>query len=208
MSVERHHCAVALVLGSQKAKKPGAHFTRRLRPIAIWSGFVNCSQIYSASCGDVPFFLQLQAIFFLLQWIINLYLRVQNSTKCHFNQPGKTRRPTVKGMLALFCYILTSGLFQFCMVHSATHPILSMLLTHSTSEPPVVTEVKICSHVSQGNLRLHHRFLKSVKNFGHDLQMYFNTGTPFRPSCATQFSQRMTRIAYILQRATQSIQVS
>ena len=37
------------------------------------------------------------------------------------------------------------------MVDSMTHPILSMqLLTHSTSEPPVVAEVKICSHVSHG----------------------------------------------------------
>ena len=33
-------------------------------------------------------------------------------------------------MLALFCYILTSGLFQF-MGDSITHPILSMLLTHN-----------------------------------------------------------------------------
>ena len=34
------------------------------------------------------------------------------------------------------------------MVDSTTHPILSMLLIHSTSETPVVAEVKICSHVS------------------------------------------------------------
>ena len=42
------------------------------------------------------------------------YVRVQNSTtKCYFNRPGKTRRRSIKSMLALFCCILTSGLFQF-----------------------------------------------------------------------------------------------
>ena len=39
-------------------------------------------------------------------------------------------------MLALFCYILTSGLFKF-MGDSTTHPILSMLLTHTISGPPM-----------------------------------------------------------------------
>ena len=55
----------------------------------------------------------------------------ERSRKCHFNRPGKTNGRTVKGMLALFCYILTSGLY-----YSTTCPILSMLLTHTTSGPP------------------------------------------------------------------------
>ena len=62
-------------------------------PIAIWSEFVDYYQIYSASREDGPFF-------------SGQYLRVQNSTKCHFNdlfnRPGKTRRLSVKGMLAFF----------------------------------------------------------------------------------------------------------
>ena len=40
------------------------------------------------------------------------------STTCHFNRPGKTRTRSVKGILALFCYILTFGLV------STTCPIL------------------------------------------------------------------------------------
>ena len=32
-----------------------------------------------------------------------------DSTKCHFDRPGKTTRLSVKGMLTLFSYILTSG---------------------------------------------------------------------------------------------------
>ena len=39
------------------------------------------------------------------------YLRLENLTKCHFNRPGRRRRRSVKGILALFCYILTFGLF-------------------------------------------------------------------------------------------------
>ena len=38
------------------------------------------------------------------------FLPHEHSTKCHFNRPGKTKRREVNGMLALFCYILTSGL--------------------------------------------------------------------------------------------------
>ena len=52
---------------------------------------------------------------------------------------ASAERRSVKGMLALFCSILTSGLFQF-MVDSTTHPILSMLLTHTTSGAPVVNK--------------------------------------------------------------------
>ena len=98
-------------------------------PIAIWSEFVDYYQIYSASREDGPFF-------------SGQYLRVQNSTKCHFNdlfnRPEKTRRLSVKGMLAFFCHSLNSGLFQF-MGDWTTHPILSMLLTHTTSGLPVIT---------------------------------------------------------------------
>ena len=48
--------------------------------------------------------------------------KMENSTKCHFNRPGKTRIRPVKCILALFCYILTFGLFQFIGV-STTHSI-------------------------------------------------------------------------------------
>ena len=41
---------------------------------------------------------------------------MQNSTNCHFNPPGRTRRRSVKGMLALFCYILTSRLLYFSSI--------------------------------------------------------------------------------------------
>ena len=68
-----------------------------------------------------------------------LYSIVQKTTltpciswpvKVPFCRPGKTRRRSVKGILALFCYILTFGLFQFMGV-STTHPILSMFFdTH------------------------------------------------------------------------------
>ena len=37
--------------------------------------------------------------------------QLQNSTECHLNRPGKTRIRSVKGILALFCYILIFGLF-------------------------------------------------------------------------------------------------
>ena len=50
---------------------------------------------------------------------------MQNSIKCHFNRPGKTRIRSVKGILALFCDNLIVGQFHFMGV-STTHPILSM----------------------------------------------------------------------------------
>ena len=55
--------------------------------------------------------------------------------KCHFNRPRKTRIRSVKGILALFFYILTFGLFQFIGV-STTHRIyLSMwILIYSFSD--------------------------------------------------------------------------
>ena len=59
-----------------------------------------------------------------LKWHVVEFL--QNSTKCHFNRPGNTRIRSVKGILALFSYILIFGLFQFTGV-STTHRInLSM----------------------------------------------------------------------------------
>ena len=81
--------------------------------------------------GDGFFFCSQPLI--LLWWIVPTIAELD---KCHFNQPGKTRRRSVKGILALFCYILTFGLFKFMGV-SKTHLILSMLLTHTTSGPPV-----------------------------------------------------------------------
>ena len=71
-------------------------------------------------------------------FFIGYYLRSQNSTKCHFNRPGKTRRRSVKGMLALFCYMLIFGLFQLMGV-SATRPMILSMLTHTTSGQPVYT---------------------------------------------------------------------
>ena len=35
-----------------------------------------------------------------------------NWTKYHLNWPGPTRRSSVKDVLVLFCYILTSRLFK------------------------------------------------------------------------------------------------
>ena len=52
----------------------------------------------------------------------SIHTRYYPLTKCHFNRPGKTRIRSVKGILALFCYILTFGLFQFIGV-STTHRI-------------------------------------------------------------------------------------
>ena len=37
----------------------------------------------------------------------SLLIDLQNSTKCHFNRPGRRGRRSVKGFLALLCYILT-----------------------------------------------------------------------------------------------------
>jgi len=72
---------------------------------------------------------------------------LQNSTKCHFNRPGKTRIRSVKGILALFCYILTFGLFQF-MIVSTTRPILSMsILIYSFSDTYYVWVACDFSHV-------------------------------------------------------------
>ena len=56
------------------------------------------------------------------------YNLLQNPTKFHFNGPGKTRICSVKGILALFRYILTSGLFQSMGV-STTRPILSVWIS-------------------------------------------------------------------------------
>ena len=41
----------------------------------------------------------------------SIHTRYYPLTKCHFNRPGETRICPVKGILALFCYILTFGLF-------------------------------------------------------------------------------------------------
>ena len=42
--------------------------------------------------------------------LVDSTARLRNSTKCHFKWTGKTRRRSVKGILALLFYILTFGL--------------------------------------------------------------------------------------------------
>ena len=109
--------------------------------MTIWSGFLDYSEIYSASRGgawrwSVCFVASLKFFF------SGEYLRLQNSTKCHFNRPGKTRRRSVKGFLALFCYILTFGLS--ILVHRSFDDssyfvhVNTDILTHTTSGPPVI----------------------------------------------------------------------
>lgn len=48
--------------------------------------------------------------------VVGQFLRVQNSTKCHFNdlfnRPGKTRKLSVKGMLAFFVIFWSLGYFS------------------------------------------------------------------------------------------------
>ena len=45
--------------------------------------------------------------------------------------------------------VALKNFLMFCCFWS-THPILSILLTHSTSGPPVVAEVNICLRVNHG----------------------------------------------------------
>ena len=49
---------------------------------------------------------------------VRKYQQLQNSTKYHFNRPGKTRIRSVKGVLALFCYILTLILSMWILIYS------------------------------------------------------------------------------------------
>ena len=60
---------------------------------------------------------------------------LQNSTKCPFKRPGKTRIRSVKSILALFCYFLTFELFQFMGVLTTHRINLSMwILIYSFSD--------------------------------------------------------------------------
>ena len=70
----------------------------------------------------------------LSRWRLYVDQSCSQLTKCHFNRPGKTRMHSVKGILTLFCYILTFGLFWF-MGASTTHPILSILIAPARISP-------------------------------------------------------------------------
>ena len=85
-----------LVLRSQRAR---SRSTRYLQ-ISRWQFGAELSVIRKFIAVRVEM-VCFSFLFFFFFW--------NDSTKCHFNRPGKTKRRSVKGMLTLFSYILTSG---------------------------------------------------------------------------------------------------
>ena len=72
-----------------------------------------CSYFWKAPL--VKIFLQFQIVVYLVVFrlfftlIYQIHTRYYPLTKCHFNRPGETRICSVKGIFALFFYILTFG---------------------------------------------------------------------------------------------------
>ena len=111
------------------------------------------------------------------------YPQLQNSTKCHFNRPGKTKIRSVTGILALFCYSLTFGLFQFMGV-STTRPILSMwILIYSFSDTSYVWVV--CGFT---NRHLHQRRISEHKSSNSSIGRHMKKHGVENPNLKDNFS--------------------
>ena len=80
------------------------------KPATHWNLTNYCWASVTKKCGLSMPGKSAFSIHILLSFAI---VQLQNSTKCHLNRPGKTRIRSVKGILALFCYILTFSSWEF-----------------------------------------------------------------------------------------------